>query len=360
MTTLPRATGLVLLAAVLGAALSMTGGAVAVAQPTGDAPVTWGVVPSGQDGPDGRSAFTYTLDPGGEVADMVGVVNYTEAPLSLRVNASDATRGTDGGFDLLPVSRKSAGVGAWARVGEEEVTVPPRSRVDVPFRIVVPRDATPGDHAGGIVASLRTEGEAADGTVSVDRRVGTRIYVRITGTLNPSLAVGDPRASFHGSPLGLPGEIRVTYVVRNDGNLRLLGRPSLRVSGPFGVAERQVAGERLAELKPGDSVEVSTVVPGVWQLGRVNVEVTVTPEDSGDQELRPRPAADTASARLWVVPWVPLAVTALAVAIAVGWWRRRRARRTADSSSARALGESAPSRRVRSTTAASDARRVSS
>jgi hypothetical protein len=221
--------------------------------------------------------------------------------------------------------------------------------VDVPFRITVPGNATPGDHAGGIVASLPTEGDVAGDAVSVDRRVGARIHVRITGTLNPSLAVTDLRASFHGSPLGLPGEVRVSYVVRNDGNLRLVGRPSVRVRGPFGVGERHVVGERLAELKPGDSVEISSVVPGVWQLGGLTVEVTISPEASGDQELRPRPVAEVASTRLWVIPWVPLVVVALVVATAVWRWRRRRARRTADSSPARGRGESAPPRRVRHT-----------
>lgn len=326
MPTLLRATALALLAVVLAVVLGAgpAPAAPAVAQPAGDAPVTWGVVPSGPDGPNGRSTFAYTLDPGGEVGDTVGVVNYAETPLSLRVYAADAVRSTDGGFDVLPASERSSDVGAWTKVGEEEVTVPPRSRVDVPFRITVPANATPGDHAGGIVASLLAEEESADGTVSVDRRVGARIHVRITGTLNPSLAVSDLRASFDGSPAGLPGEVRVSYVVRNDGNLRLVGRPSVRVSGPFGLGERRVPGERLAELKPGDSVEVSTVVPGVWQLGRLAVEVGISLEASGGQELRPRPAPATASANLWVVPWIPLAVVLLGTAIVV-WWRRRRA-----------------------------------
>jgi hypothetical protein len=177
------------------------------------------------------------------------------------------------------------------------------------------------------VASVRTEGDAEGGTVSVDRRVGARIYARITGTLNPSLAVTDLRASFDGSPAGLPGQVRVSYVLRNNGNLRLVGRPSIRVSGPFGLGERRLAGERLAELKPGDTIRVSTVVPEVWQLGRLGVEVTVSPEASGDQELRPPPAAAVASAHMWVVPWLPLAVV-VAGAAAVVWWRRRARRST--------------------------------
>lgn len=319
-----------LLAVVLGIVLGA--GPVSAAQATGDAPVTWGVVPSGD-----RGAFDYTLAPGAEVTDAVGVVNYTEDPLTLRVYASDAVRSTDGGFDLLPAAEPSADVGAWTRLDAETVTVPPRSKLDIPFRVVVPANATPGDHAGGIVASLRANGD--DG-VSVDRRVGARIYARVTGTLNPSLSVADLSATFDGSPLGLPGEVRLDYVVRNDGNLRLAGRPSVRVTGPFGLGERLVTGERLAELKPGDSIRVSTVVPGVWQLGKLTAEVTVTPEASGDQELRPPPAPATAAATLWAMPWIPLAVLVLGVIVVAWWWRRRRARR-ARSSNPPAPGRSA-------------------
>lgn len=314
MPTLLRATALALLATVLSA------GPV-TAQPTDEAPVVWGVVPAGENG---RGAFTYTLDPGAEITDAVSVVNYTEKILTLRVYASDAVRSTDGGFDLLPSAGKPSDVGAWTRVEAGTVTVSPRSRVDVPFTVTVPANATPGDHAGGIVASLLANGE--DG-VAVDRRVGARIYARVTGTVNPSLTVVDLRATFDGSPLGVPGDVRLDYVVRNDGNLRLAGRPSVRVTGLFGWGERVVTGERLTELKPGDSIRANTTVPGTWQLGWLTAEVTVTLEASGGQELTPPPAPAAGSATLWAVPWLPLVVLALLVAAAVWWWHRRRGRR---------------------------------
>lgn len=285
-------------------------------------PVTWGIVPSGPDGPGERAAFEHIVDPGAVVSDVVAVSNYTEQPLTLALYASDAVRNTQGGFDLLPAAEAPTGVGSWVDLGEASVTIPARSRVDVPFRIAVPADATPGDHAGGIVAGLTTHAATGEGQVAVDRRVGARIYLRVTGTLRPGLTVDDVRLVFDGPPLGQPGTVRVEYTVRNEGNVRLAGRPAVRVAGPFGLGERGWTGEPLPELLPGDSVAGSAVVAGVWQLGPMDVDVEVRPETSGGQVLGPMPPPSGVATRLWVVPWITLAVLAV-LATAIVWRRRR-------------------------------------
>ena len=293
----------------------------AAAEPS-PSPVTWGIVPSGPDGPGDRAAFEHTVDPGSVVDDVVAVSNYTEQPLTLDLYASDAVRNTRGGFDLLPAADEPVGVGAWVDLGEPSVTIPARSRVDVPFRITVPANATPGDHAGGIVAGLTTPADG-DG-VAVDRRVGARIYLRVAGTLRPELTVDDVRMDFDGLPFGQPGSVRVDYTIRNEGNLRLAGRPAVVVAGPFGFGERDWTGDPLPELLPGDSVSGSAVVGGVWQLGRLDIDVEIRPETSGSQALDPAPPPGTFAARLWVVPWISLALLAALVAAFV--WRRRRRR----------------------------------
>nr|WP_246401400.1 DUF916 domain-containing protein [Jiangella mangrovi] len=290
------------------------------ASASSQAPVTWGIVPSGPDGPGDRAAFEHTVDPGATITDVVAVSNYTEQPLTLDLYASDAVRNTQGGFDLLAAADAPVDVGSWVDLGEPTVTVPARSRVDVPFRITVPANATPGDHAGGIVAGLTTRATGG-GQVAVDHRVGARLYLRVTGTLEPSLTVDDVRVAFDGLPLGQPGAVRVEYTVRNEGNLRLAGRPAVRVAGPFGLGARTWTGDLLPELLPGDSIAGSAVVDGVWQLGRLDVEVEIRPETSGGQTLDPAPPAGTAAARLWVVPWIALAVLAAVVLAVV---RRRR------------------------------------
>lgn len=304
------------------AALAVAGLAPAAAAAE---PVTWGIVPSGPDGPGERAAFDYTVDPSAVLSDVVAVSNYTEQPLTLDLYAADAVRNTEGGFDLLPAAEAPVDVGAWVELGEPVVTIPPRSRVDVPFRITVPADATPGDHAGGIVAGLTTQADAGGGQVAVDRRVGARIYLRVTGTLRPELTVGDVRVAFDGAPFGQPGRVRVDYTVRNEGNLRLAGRPTVRVAGPFGLGERTWTGDPLPELLPGDSIAGSALVGGVWQLGRLDVDVEIGAETSGDQVLDPAPPPGTATARLWVVPWLGLA--ALAAIVVTAFLLRRRRRR---------------------------------
>lgn len=318
-----------LLAGALAAASWVSASDVAEDEPPESAaPLTWGIVPSGPEGPGDRGAFDFVMDPGASRTDVVAVANYSERPLTLAVYAHDAVRSTNGGFDLLPATEEPVDVGSWVVLDETPLTVPARSRVDVPFRIRVPANATPGDHAGGIVASLATEpGGLSSGEVTVDRRVGARIYVRVSGTLDPRLAATDVHASFSGLPVGAPGEIRVDYTVRNTGNVRLSGRPTVRVAGPFGLGTREVTGEPLPELLPGDSVTTSAVVDGVWPLVRLDVDVTVQPESSGDQLLEPPPASGSAGVHVWAVPWVVLAVLgALVLAVVVRLRRRRRSR----------------------------------
>jgi hypothetical protein len=123
------------------------------------------VAPSGRGAPDGRAAFTYKLDPGAELPDYVGISNYSDQPITLDLYASDALTTPTGGFDLLPAAQKPTDVGTWVVFEERyrRLLIPSRSRVDVPFRITVPRNATPGDHAGGIVTSVAESGTDSDG-----------------------------------------------------------------------------------------------------------------------------------------------------------------------------------------------------
>ncbi|MFJ3407150.1 hypothetical protein [Promicromonospora sp. NPDC090134] len=320
---------------------------------TDDREVTWSVQPSGPEGPDGRTELTYDVAPGTTVSDRVSVSNYSDRPASFRVYGVDATTDYDtGAFTLIGADQASTGLGAWTSVDSGaavcpdtdddaeagcaaglgvEVKLKPGARADLPFTITVPHDATPGDHAAGIVASFRSGGAGGDGSaVQVEQRVGTRIYLRVDGPVQPELAVTGVVAGFDGvaNPFGA-GSATVGFDLTNTGNTRLSGDPEVRITGPFGIDLGSADVDPVENLVPGGTAHVVAEVPGVAPALLLFADLTVTPvaaespgKGSDEDEL---PAPVRAAAQAWAVPW-PLAGIVLVLA-AAAWgvvaWRRR-------------------------------------
>lgn len=314
---------LVVVAALAGV---LPAGAAAVgAEPA--APQTWSVAPSSRTGPDGRAAFTYKLDPGATLTDYAAVSNYSAAPITVDLYASDAFTTDQGGFDLLPAERQPVDVGTWVTFDAafRRLVIPSKSRIDVPFQVTVPRNATPGDHAGGIVASVAAGAETAEGNrVRVDRRAGARVYLRVTGTLAPAFAVERLDAGYAGTlNPARGGTVTATYRIRNTGNVRLTGRPELTVSGLFGLGRRTAATEQLPEILPGGEITTTVRAGGVWPLVRLSADLQLVPEPIN------APGADapttTDHTSLWALPWPQLAVIVLAAALVWLAVLRRRA-----------------------------------
>ncbi|MGC0418150.1 WxL protein peptidoglycan domain-containing protein [Embleya sp. AB8] len=294
------------------------------------APTTWSVQPSTEHGPDDRPFFRYALAPGVRQLDYVAVTNAGDTPLTVDLYAQDAFTTAAGGFDLLAAGRPPADVGSWIRLKQTRVTVPPRSRSDVPFELAVPDNASPGDHSGGVVASVATPGrDAAGNQVLVDRRVGTRVYLRVDGPLRPALGTGGLAAEVHTALDPFDGGLTVTYTVRNTGNIRLGARPELTVRGPWGLTTKHQRLDVLPELLPGAALTRTVRIDGVTQAFRLNVDLAVhpVPVPGGPTETGP-----TAHARSTVpaIPWTAVGAAALLLtlvaAIAVRRRRRRRGR----------------------------------
>lgn len=289
--------------------------------------VSWGVAPANNANGSDRPHFDYTLDPGATLADELVVTNHSDHPIMLDVYAADAFTTSNGAIDVLPAGKPSTDSGLWVAVASPTVTVDSGVSVAVPFTLRVPASATPGDHPAGIVTALVEPGTGSG--VQVQHRLGARIYLRVTGTLSPSLAVTDVRADFHGvaNPFA-PGSATVTYTVRNTGNVRLGGRESVTVAGPGGVLSRNLATSDLPEILPGGSLTRTATVTGVWPAFRMTADVAVTPADESDGPLaNAKPALGHGVSA--AVPWSQLALLLLVVGATVGGLRLRRRRRAA-------------------------------
>lgn len=307
------------------AAAVLIGATVLACTPTGalaQGPADFSVSPAGAN-PTDRPFFAYELHPGDIVEDTLTIANLADVPRTFRIYPADGYNTTDvGSFALRQEDEPRVGLGSWVTVGVDRWTVAPGTQVDIPVRIEVPLDVTPGDHVGGVVAvQLPTEAtETSDGFgLWVERGIGARIYVRVAGPLRPSLAI-EEFDSTHSAPISPTGSGTATTSFRivNTGNTRMSPEVLFTAEGPFGSVETVDLG-RFADLIPGSSVVVTHDWDGIPSGGKITQSVTLTDDDF----------VYTRSLSFWVVPWWLLG--AVVLVLVVGFlglrrWRRRRRR----------------------------------
>lgn len=317
MTTMAVLTAGTILTAALVTAPAAVAPASAATAARGGAPdpggMTWAVRPAGPKGPSGRDHFVYALSPGQEIRDEVSVSNLGDETQTFRVYATDAFNTADGSFALLTADRKATGVGSWVTFETGSYRIKAGRTVQVPFTLTVPHDATPGDHGGGIIASVTRQQTTAQGQrVNVDRRVAARIYLRADGPVAPALQVSALRTGYSAPVLG-SGRMNVTYTVRNTGNIRVTALARIGAQGPFGLPLGGRVSRRIPELLPGNSYTFTEQISGVVPAGRLTSTVRLSPTDPHNgAPVAARPI--TRQSSLWNVPWLPLTVLLLAAA----------------------------------------------
>ena len=286
---------------------------------------SWSLSPARSADPDlpgNRPVLVYDVAPGTTIQDAVTLSNRGNVQLDFDLYATDAFNTADGGFGLLPAEESPADVGSWVELGQDGVTVPPGMAVTIPMTITVPADARPGDHVGAVLAGSPAPGRGPDGAVvSIDRRTGTRIYLRVQGELVQDLDVGDIRTTYTPSINPMSGSAQVDYRVENRGNVRMAGRHVVTVAGPFGLAGSQSDVLDLPELLPGESVELSTTVDGVPAAFVASATVRIEPEAA--EGATDAPVSERSNATVAV----PVTLLALLAVAALGWFAWRSYRR---------------------------------
>lgn len=237
------------------------------ADPIDPAGLSWSVAPSATaEGP--RPTFEYAVDPGTEIKDTFVITNEGTVAADFSVYATDAINDFEtGSLGLLPRNEPPNDLGSWITTDVAELRLEPGSRATVPFTILIPSDASPGDHAAGVLASTLTSGDTDGSAVVLDQRVGARVNMRVSGPLAPAVEVSALTSSFAPSlnPFAA-GDADVDYAVRNNGNIRLDVTQKLDIVGPFGISLGQVTPEPVENLLPGQAASVKADVSGVGAL----------------------------------------------------------------------------------------------
>jgi len=274
-------------AVVLSLALALIGfGAVAapvgpLKQAEGD--VTWSVQPANTTNGT-RTQYEYSTDPGTQVVDFVVVANRGETPAEFAIYATDATNDVEtGAFGLLASDTAPTDLGAWITMDVDTITLQPGEESTIPFNLLIPSDATPGDHVAGIIASITTVGENEEGTtVNLEQRVGARMYLRVSGDVSASTEIAGVTSSFTPelNPFAF-GQMTVDYNVRNTGNVRVDVNQKVQITGPFGIPLAEITPEPFADLLPRQTVNVTADVPQIAALFLAFSTITVEPGPLG-------------------------------------------------------------------------------
>ena len=297
-----------------------------------DSTLAWSVRPTPTAEAPDRPNYAVDAAPGVTVDDSIRIRNYDDAPMRLDLYASDAIVTSSGALDLLPAGEQPTDVGVWIELDTNQVVVPADGVVDVPFTLTVPDDAEPGDHTGGIVTSLTQPGTDTTGEpVILDRRLGSRVHVRVTGELRPTLQVTDLTIEYTGTANpAAPGDLRVDYTVTNTGNVRLEATQAVTAAGPFGLVDASATVDPMPELLPGSSLSFSVDVPDVWPAFRTTAQVALTPTPARNGDTF-EGATTVAAVAVATIPWPQLVILVLVAATVLGWrWTRHR-RRTRES-----------------------------
>ncbi|MFT9477980.1 hypothetical protein [Streptomyces sp. 11-1-2] len=273
--------------ALLAASLVTPASPVSGASPAAAAGPDWSAAPAAGGGSApgaGDRPYIYLEGgPGAVLEDKLSVTNKGERPRTVRLRGAD---------------------GARIALAEQRVTVPPRTRADIPFTVTVPSDAVPGERPGAVMVS------------SGDREIAVRLRLRISGATLSALAVEDVTIQGRGD------RAAIRYALVNRGNTVLTPRLAVRADGLFGQVLRRDPRTLPVELPPGKRVRLTESWPHPPALDSVDVRLTVT-ADGG--------AHATASAGYTAVPWWLLALAAAAlVGAGTGggvWLLRRRRRR---------------------------------
>lgn len=272
-----------------------------------------------------REYFYLEAAPGATVSDTVSVFNTSDQPITFRLYGADAyNTPRDGGFALRSADQPQLGVGAWAHLKVNRLTVPAHHRADIPFTITVPKGAEPGDHPGAIVAlDTATVGTSSNGKVAVgiQRAVGARVYLRVSGPAVPAVTVQDVSVS-RKAPL-VPGigssTATVHYTLVNRGNTTVHPTLALKASGWFGGTVLDSVPKDLGiDLLPGQSVTLTAPWPHPPQFDHVSLKLSIAGTD----------ISATAGTSFLAVPWFLVGLVLVLTGLLFGarWLRARRRR----------------------------------
>ena len=178
------------------------------------------------------SVFEDVVDPGDIYSSMVKVKNETDSPQVYHVSVRDVIDITPGGRPVFARAGEDTilGIADWITVPSEAIDIGPRQTIEIPFTVEVPKDASPGNHIGGIFIGPKAEKLDEIGT-GIGFQLVPIINMQISGELiEEAKLIGiSTDKLIYGKP-----EVSFTVTIENVGNVAVRPRGPIEIESMFG------------------------------------------------------------------------------------------------------------------------------
>ena len=141
--------------------------------------------------------------------------------------------GEDGTPAFVPEQTSRNAFLSWIDFPVHEVLVPARSKVEVPFRVIVPDDVASGSYYGAITVSTAPSEVVSSNGATIEAKTAVLVFLTVEGETIERLELLDlaleRKDASH--PFGL-----FSFRVQNQGNVHLAPTGQIRLTGLFGQA----------------------------------------------------------------------------------------------------------------------------
>ena len=221
-----------------------------------------------------NSYFEYDAGAGEVIEDVVVVQNLGAEPVQLALYAADAQTADNGGITFPNKDQTASEAGTWLTLAENELTLAPNEKREVPFTFAIPAGTT-GEHAGGIVAQ-RLDSQAANSSegsgVSFVPSVGMTVLVKIAGTV-PQQQLDITNLTSQTSR----GQQAIIATLQNSGNVGVRTEGTLTIRSANGATEPEIP-IRLGYFLAGDTLTYPIALDSALPEGEYDITLSLKHE----------------------------------------------------------------------------------
>ncbi len=257
------------------------------------------------------STIEERLDPGGSVEGVLTITNESDAPQVYKIGTRDVTGMELSGrpnFSDKPGGEDPYAASAWVRPQKDSVPLAAWEAVEVPYRIEVPTDASPGGYFAAIFVTREADGIAESGA-SVGFHVAALVNLRVNGEVREDLVLKEFST---GRAVHTDLEVEFTARMENTGTVHERPVGIITIADMFGKeAGKVMLNENEGAILPRSERLFDTTWKGEgFHVGRYTALLSVTYGNDAKQTV-------TRSTTFWIVPLRDTAAFAGAIVVAL-------------------------------------------